>query len=439
MPQSSDLRAEAHESARLRQLDLEIEAIRALLRPQEELDALRAEVARARKLLAGCRDVSSAAEVDASGSQEPRDPWQAAVELARKNPEPTSLVFDSAAKQRLRTATATAAGCSAESCQSLSAAPDSNVIKASPASKDPWQAAADLASMNHGPVSVVFDSVSQATAAETSVSEVVPQENLASERAAASASSRDPWQAAVEFASMDREPVSLVFDSAGLVATGARVLKAVSKAQAPPPCSVASADCTTINSDAPRDPWQAAVDFARKSAGPASLVFDSGSPTHQGHQVLRVAFQDTASETLPSMAAKATSSEQVLTKVAEAGGLPDLQQQAKLHAAGVQARRQKRRLQQLDAIAGQLHSQLRQRRGGSGTTTPAWVTQSPASADAAASFRGSPATGGSSSVGTAAWSMASSAELLRREKVGKQLESQVKALARRFQALRDLR
>eukprot|EP00930_Biecheleria_cincta_P089702 TRINITY_DN79040_c0_g1_i1.p1 TRINITY_DN79040_c0_g1~~TRINITY_DN79040_c0_g1_i1.p1 ORF type:complete len:432 (+),score=116.75 TRINITY_DN79040_c0_g1_i1:22-1317(+) len=431
MLQSSGLNAEADESARLRELDAEIEAIRALLRPQEEFDALRAEVARARTLLARGGDCSRA-EVVASASREPRDPWQAAVELARRNPEPASLVFDSTVQWQVQTAASASSSCRSPPV----AVEDSNIIKVSPGSQDPWQAAADIASQSHGPVSLVFDSVSQAPA-DTSVLEAVSQD---CKQSAGSAAPLDPWQAAVHFASIDAEPVSLVFDSAAHMATGVPALKAVSKGQASPsflPPSEQTVDCTTIDvRGIPSDPWQAAVDCARKTSGPASLVFDSGALTHQGHRVLKVAFQDVASEPVLSDTAQASQEQQA--------GMPDPQQQATMPAAAAAAaaalaRRQKRRLQQLDAIAGQLHSQLRQRRGGSGTTTPAWATQSPASADAAASFRGSPATGGSSSVGTAAWSIASSAELLRREKRGKQLESQVKALARRFQALRDLR
>eukprot|EP00931_Biecheleriopsis_adriatica_P039086 TRINITY_DN22356_c0_g1_i2.p1 TRINITY_DN22356_c0_g1~~TRINITY_DN22356_c0_g1_i2.p1 ORF type:complete len:447 (-),score=109.48 TRINITY_DN22356_c0_g1_i2:30-1370(-) len=110
--------------------------------------------------------------------------------------------------------------------------------------------------------------------------------------------------------------------------------------------------------------------------------------------------------------------------------------QASASSARALQHQQKRRLEQLDAIASRLHSELRRRKGaGSGTATPAF-TQSPAST-AGALLRRSPGAG-SSSCGDA-WSLASASELARREARGRQLESQIKALTRRFLTIRDLK
>lgn len=86
--------------------------------------------------------------------------------------------------------------------------------------------------------------------------------------------------------------------------------------------------------------------------------------------------------------------------------------------------RQRRRLQQLEAIASGLHAELRRR--GTGVTTP--LTHTPVSTQ----FQ-SPAIPGTGS--QAAWSLTTSRRQLRTE----QLEQKIKALSQRFLLLRDVR
>ncbi|CAE8608419.1 unnamed protein product, partial [Polarella glacialis] len=94
------------------------------------------------------------------------------------------------------------------------------------------------------------------------------------------------------------------------------------------------------------------------------------------------------------------------------------------------------RLQQMELIAGKLHSELQRRGPGSSNPSTPWTGRSPASVD---EKHGGSFTGGSSvGTGNSAWSMASSSELARRELRSRQLQTQIKALTRRFQVLRDL-